>query len=144
MIKKLFPVSILLVLIFSSVVAQTKNEIAVAVAVEKLRIAMIDADSNVLSALTSEQLSYGHSGGSVDSKKKFVEKIMSGKSNFVKIDLTEQSITLHDRTAIVRHILSAVTNDDGKPGEIHLKILMVWVKEKRQWKLLARQAVKLI
>lgn len=144
MIKKLFPVSVLLALIFSSVVAQTKNEIAVAVAVEKLRIAMIDADSNVLSALTSEQLSYGHSGGNVDSKKKFVEKIMSGKSNFVKIDLTEQSITLHDGTAIVRLILSAVTNDDGKPGEIHLKILMVWVKEKRQWKLLARQAVKLI
>lgn len=144
MIKKLFPVSVLLALIFSSVVAQTKNEIAVAVAVEKLRIAMIDADSNVLSALTSEQLSYGHSGGNVDSKKKFVEKIMSGKSNFVKIDLTEQSITLHDETAIVRLILSAVTNDDGKPGEIHLKILMVWVKEKRQWKLLARQAVKLI
>jgi ketosteroid isomerase-like protein len=44
----------------------------------------------------------------------------------------------------VRHIFSAVTNDGGKPGEAHLSVLMVWMKQKGQWKLLARQAVKVV
>lgn len=123
--------------------AQTKQEKAVTDAVEKLRLAMIDADKIALEGLVNEKLSYGHSGGHIDDKKEFVEKIVSGKSDFVTIDLSEQTISLSGKTAIVRHILKAKTNDSGKPGEVHLRILLVWQKQGGKWKLLARQAVKM-
>ena len=75
-------------------------------------------------------------------KKTFVDKIVTGKSDFVSIDLSEQTITVSDKTAIVRHLFKAKTNDGGKPGEVQLRIMLVWQKQKGGWKLLARQAVK--
>ncbi len=124
-------------------VAQSKQEQSVAAAVEKLRLAMIDADKITLESLVADKLSYGHSGGHIDDKKEFLEKIASGKSDFVTIDLSEQTIHVNGKTAIVRHILKAKTNDSGKPGEVHLRILLVWQKQGGKWKLLARQAVKM-
>jgi ketosteroid isomerase-like protein len=104
---------------------------------------MTDADKTALENLADDQLSYGHSSGHIDDKKAFVDKIVSGKSDFVSIDLAEQTITISGKVAIVRHILNAKTNDGGKPGEVHLKVMLVWQKQGGQWKLLARQAVKI-
>jgi ketosteroid isomerase-like protein len=131
-------------LLFFAAQAQSKKEKAVADAVEKLRVAMIDGNKEKLEAVASDQLSYGHSGGHVEGKTEFVEKIASGKSDFVTIELKDQAITVTGKTAVVRHLLNATTNDNGKPGEVHLKILLVFQKQNGQWKLLARQAVKAV
>jgi ketosteroid isomerase-like protein len=134
-----------MVSVFSlTAMAQTKEQQAVSDAVEKMRKAMVDGDRAVLQSIAADSLSYGHSSGKVENKTEFVENIASGKSDFVTIDLTEQTISIAGNNAIVRHILSAATNDGGKPGTVKLKILLVWVKEKGQWKLLARQAVKVV
>lgn len=133
---------LLLWLSIGSAFAQTKDEKAVAAAVESLRTAMVNADSVTLDKLVDEQLSYGHSGGSVEGKSSFLNKITSGRSDFVSIELLAQTITVSGKTAIVRHTLNAVTNDGGKAGEVHLLVLLVWQKQHGDWKLLARQAVK--
>lgn len=122
--------------------AQSKDEKAVATQVESLRKAMVDADKATLEKLTDAKLTYGHSGGKIEDKSTFVENIVSGHSDFLSIDLTDQTIVISGNTAIVRHNLAAATNDNGKPGNVHLHILLVWVKEGSQWKLIARQAVK--
>jgi ketosteroid isomerase-like protein len=132
----------LLFLLSAAVFAQTKQEKAVANAVEQLRKAMVDADSVMLDKLVSPKLSYGHSGGALDNKTVFVQKIVSGKSDFVTMELPEQSISISKNTAIVRHKFNAVTNDNGKPGEVHLVVMLIWQKLHGQWKLLARQAIK--
>ncbi|HMK27023.1 MAG TPA: nuclear transport factor 2 family protein [Chitinophagaceae bacterium] len=123
--------------------AQNRNENKVAAAVEQLRKAMIDGNKEELENLVSDQLSYGHSGGHIDDKKEFVEKLTTGKSDFVTMDLTEQTISISGKTAIVRHKLSATTNDGGKPGEVHLLVMLVWQQKGGKWILLARQAVKI-
>jgi hypothetical protein len=115
----------------------------VAAAAEQLRIAMIDPTAAALGALVADDLSYGHSGGKVDTKASFIADLMDGKSDFVTITITEQTIKVVDaHTAIVRHALAADTNDSGKPGKVALKILGVWQKQGGNWKLLARQAVR--
>ena len=144
MVKKLFSGVLLLLALNAIAFAQTKDEKEVAAAVEQLRTAMINAEKTVLENLAAEKLSYGHSSGVLDDKKSFVDKIVSGASNFESIELVEQTISISDDVAIVRHVLNAKTNDAGKePGEIHLRILLIWQKEKGSWKLLARQAVKI-
>ena len=122
--------------------AQSKKEIEVTTAVEQLRKAMVDADSSKLAASVSDNLSYGHSSGHVEGKAEFIRKIMSGQSDFVTIDLVNQVVSVSDKTAIVRHDLNAKTNDNGKPNEVHLHILLVWQKQNGTWQLMARQAVK--
>jgi len=116
----------------------------VAAAAERLRIAMVDPTPAALGALVSDDLSYGHSGGKVDTKASFISDLLDGKSDFVSIAITEQTVKVVDaNTAIVRHTLTADTNDSGKPGKVALKILGVWQKQGGSWKLLARQAVRI-
>ncbi len=143
MIKKIIAAAVCFMLLHgTSILAQSKTEKAVGAAVEKLRIAMTSGDSIQLSQLVTDDLSYGHSSGHVDDKATFINKLVSGKSDFVSITLSEQQIILHGKTAIVRHKLDAVTNDNNKPGEVHLYVMLVWVKKGGAWKLLGRQAVK--
>jgi ketosteroid isomerase-like protein len=121
--------------------AQSKEEKAVTASVESLRKAMVDADKATLEKLADTKLSYGHSGGKIENKETFVDNIVSGRSDFVTIELADQTVSVTGNTAIVRHNLNATTNDNGKPAEVHLHVLTVWVKEGNAWKLLARQAV---
>ena len=123
--------------------AQSKAEKQVAETVENLRRAMISGDSVALSNIAHDSLSYGHSGGHVEGKAEFLHKLVSKQSNFLKIDLSDQSIKIVGNTAIVRHKLVAETHDAGKEiSAVHIAILYVFKKEKDKWQMLARQAVK--
>ena len=125
-----------------SVLSQTKKQNDVAGAVIKLIKAMEDGDLNVLRDIAAPQLSYGHSGGKVETKEEFIQPFATGASDFVRIKISEQTIDVINKTAIVRHTLEGDTNDNNKPGHVKLKVMTVWQKIKGQWKLLARQAVK--
>lgn len=124
--------------------AQQKREDAVAKRVEQLRIAMVDGSEKSLAALSSDDLSYGHSAGVVEDKKAFIRRIISGESDFTEIQLSEQTIRISGNTAVVRHRLDAKTNDNGKPGQVSLLVLQVWQEQGRDWLLLARQAVRIV
>ena len=142
MIKRLLPIVVALFIV-NLAFAQSKGEKEVVDAVEQLRVAMVNGDKTALEKMTSEKLSYGHSSGHIDNKKEFVDKLTNGASDFVTLDLTEQSISISDKVAIVRHRLDAKTNDGGKPGEAHLRVLLILQKQKGGWKLLARQAIRI-
>lgn len=142
MIKKLIlAMSFFMVLAVSG---QKKNDKdAVTEVAEKLRSAMISGDKPTLESLILPELTYGHSGGHIDDAVEFVDKLVSKKSDFITIDITNQNIDVVGNTAIVRHHFYATTADLGKtPGDVTLDVLLVWVKTKNDWKLLARQAVK--
>jgi len=142
--KNIFSFLVLNAFLFTSNtgVAQSAKLKSVQVAVDQLKRAMISGDSIQLAMISSDYLSYGHSGGHVEGKFEFIEKISSGKSDFVSMDITEQSINIKGKTAIVRHLLNAATNDNGKPGNVKLFVMLVFLKEHGQWKMYARQAVK--
>lgn len=136
------PALLIIGLLSTNSFAQSSDK-AVEQAVEKLRTLMIDPDKAGLEALAADWLSYGHSSGKMEDKKAFVEALTSGESDFKTIDLTDQTVTVVDNTALVRHKLTAETMNQGKPGQTKLSVLLVWIKQKNNWKLLARQAVKI-
>lgn len=124
--------------------AQSKDSASVVQVVETFRKALIDADKTKLDQLLSNKLSYGHSGGKIDTKTSLEEALISGASDFVTIDFKDQTIQIVGKNAIVRHKLYATTNDNAKPGEVKLAVLLVWQKNKHGWKLIARQAIKIV
>lgn len=140
MIKKL--------LIFSSLILTVNfafaQKITVEEAVNNLTQLMITPDSLALDKLILNNLSYGHSSGKIETKQQFMQSLLSGSSDFVDINLTDQTVTIQNKTALVRHTLNAKTNDKNVPGNVKLNILLVWSKEKAGWKLLGRQAVKVL
>lgn len=112
-------------------------------ATEQLRLLMITPDQKGLESIAHEELTYGHSSGKVESQKEFIETLVSGRSDFRRIELKDQTITVAGNTAVVRHTLEADTFDVGVANSIRLHIVLVWGKEKNSWRLIARQAVKL-
>lgn len=142
--KKYF---LLFVLISVSNWAQTKavskEAAAVAARVEAFRKALIDPTESNLKALTSKDLSYGHSSGVLQDQKVFIEKLLNGESDFVTIEFQNQSIQVTGDVAIVRHNLVAHTKDSGVEKDIKIGNVLVWQKQKDKWLLIARQAFKL-
>ncbi|AOZ99626.1 MAG TPA: nuclear transport factor 2 family protein [Flavobacterium sp.] len=138
---------LLLVLISVSNWAQTKavskEAAAVAARVEAFRKALIDPTESNLKALTSKDLSYGHSSGVLQDQKVFIEKLLNGESDFVTIEFQNQSIQVTGDVAIVRHNLVAHTKDSGVEKDIKIGNVLVWQKQKDKWLLIARQAFKL-
>lgn len=126
-----------------STMAQDKTHQEVASVVEKLRDAILAGDSASLVALTDPKLTYGHSGGKIESRNEFVSSLASGKADFKTLDLSDQDIRIAGKTAVVRHTIVADINDNGKDLSVKLGVLTVWVKNKGNWKLLARQAIKI-
>ena len=60
MIRKLFFTGFMLIVMVMAVNAQSKEETAVANAVEQLRKAMIDGNKSELENIVLDKLSYGH------------------------------------------------------------------------------------
>ena len=112
--------------------------------IDEFRNALVDADSVRLSALLHEKLSYGHSSGKIEGKASLISSLTSGQSDFLNIALSDQSIQVVENTAIVRHTLAASINDNNKPGDVKLSVVLVWVRIRKEWKLLARQGVKIV
>ena len=115
---------------------------AVTKAVSDLTQAMLAADKAKLEALTAEELSYGHSGGVVQTKAAFIDVIANKQTVYKSIELSSQSVALAGNTAIVRHnwLGESGPADGSKWSVSKIGVLQVWQKKGSDWKLLARQA----
>ena len=120
---------------------QTGKETAVTAAVEALRKAMVAGDKAALEKLAMDELSYGHSSGRLENKAEFIATLTSGKAGFSAIELSDQTVNVVDKIAIVRHTFNATRRKEG--DKVKLSILTVWLQQQEQWKLLARQAARL-
>ncbi|NJB70101.1 sugar phosphate isomerase/epimerase [Saonia flava] len=115
---------------------------AVDATVVKLHKAMVEADSLNLYNLTSKELTYGHSSGAIEDQDAYVYALVSGGSDFAKIEFADQDITVKGNVAWVRGVMQADLVNAGVTSPITLKMLYVFTKESGYWKLLARQAVR--
>jgi len=123
--------------------AASGDEAAVGQAVEAFRNAMLTADRGQFEAVTADQLSDGHSAGRVENKTQFFDAATSGQSRWKFITPTDQTIQMVGDNAIVRHTFTGETERDGKINPVTIGVLMVWHKPDGNWKLLARQAMRL-
>jgi ketosteroid isomerase-like protein len=125
--------------------ASSTDEEAVAEKVEAFRKAQIAADAKALEALCADELSYSHSSGVVQDKAAFIAGATDGKSKFTSLDYQDVKIRVVGPVAVVRfHWLGeqeAVA--DGKKSSTNLHILMNWLKQGSDWKLLSRGSTKL-
>ncbi len=123
--------------------AQTGDEKKVADRIETLRLALLKPDKATLEGLAADGLTYGHSTGLLEDKAAFVDDLVSGKTVFTTVSFTEQSIKITGNIAIVRHHMLGETNNNNVVKKIDIIVLLIWQKQKGEWKLLARQAAKI-
>jgi hypothetical protein len=101
-----------------------------------------DKDSISLDRMLAKQVTYGHSGGKVEDRKEMIHAAVTNKSTYSQQNTSDINVLLHGKTAVVRHLFTATETKEGQPSPLKLKVMQVWVKEKKEWRLMARQAVK--
>jgi ketosteroid isomerase-like protein len=122
--------------------AESADETAVRKAIDDLSKAILAADRAKLETLVSDQLSYGHSAGRLETKKEFVDVIAGKKTIYKSITLDNPTVSVVGNNAIARHVFIVETETDGKPSTAKVGVMQVWVKDGGNWKLLARQAFR--
>ncbi len=116
---------------------------SVEAALEKLRVAMVSGNPEALKSITHQNLTYGHSSGLIENQQTFIEAFVSGNSKFTNLNFSDIQIIQTGKTCIIRHILEGGTHNLGKePAPIKLKVMLVFEMHKKEWLLLARQAIK--
>ncbi|HBU79485.1 MAG TPA: DUF4440 domain-containing protein [Muricauda sp.] len=135
-----------ILLCFSTTLMAQKNTAEVKKiddAVSQLYEAMVDRNKDKLEELAMESLTYGHSSGKIENKKEYVDGVLNGGFQFSSITPENQTITTSGKTGIVRHIFKGEGTNNGAPATVNIGCLLVFQKEGKQWRLLARQAYKL-
>ncbi len=89
-----------------------------------------------------DSLSYGHSNGWIENRKEFRENMINGKIVYHSFREDSISVVQEGNTCYIRFIGDIEATLDGKRAAYHLKVLEVWVRKNKSWKLFARQAVK--
>jgi len=123
--------------------AQSNEEAKLKAAVEYLDKALVDTNRKALESITAETLTYGHSSGKVENKTDFINNVFTSPIHFLKIEAADFDIKVYGNTAVLRHRFYSEVTNAGKPDTIKLHVLQLWVKDKKDWKLAARQAVRL-
>lgn len=101
-------------------------------------------DSLTLEDLFARQSTYGHSHGNLQTRAEAISSISKNKSVYKDTSMKILQVLVEGNTAVVRHLFQAKENKaDGTVTPLNFTMLLVWVKEKGKWRLMARQAVPL-
>jgi hypothetical protein len=138
-------IALVLLISFSalSVFSQTGKEAELWAKVEALNKAIFETkDSAVIQNLLADNVTYGHSTGLVENKPVMLHAAVSSQDVYKNLSLERLGTTYAGETAVVRYILRADVLKEGNTSPLNIGIMQVWGKDKGEWKLYARQAVK--
>ena len=140
--KKFILAFFLGVLFFTSASAQSEQQEVVMMKMLELKTALIQKDSVSLSKFLADDVSYGHSNGGVQTKAQLIRDVVSGVQDYKTIEPSNLNIRVYENTAVVTMQSKSNMIFQGKPLDLSMNVLLVWVKKNNDWKLIARQSVK--
>ena len=100
-------------------------------------------DTVALGKLLAKTVSYGHSHGNVETREEMIKGVARNQTNYTDTLVSNLKLFIADKTAIVHYVFKAKENKkDGSVGDLNLGIMLVWIKENKEWRLMGRQAVR--
>jgi len=100
-------------------------------------------DTVAIKKLLAKTVSYGHSHGNLETREQMIKGIARNQTKYTDTLISNLKIFIEDKTAIVRYLFKAKENKkDGSASDLNLSIMLVWIKDKKEWKLMGRQAVR--
>jgi ketosteroid isomerase-like protein len=111
-------------------------------AVDQWKNAVIAKDRAGLDRIFDEDLSYGHTTGEVLNKPESIDRVLSSKNTYTSIDLSDVSIRVYGRFALITAKTAFHITADGKETVSNLSGIDVWIQRQGHWKLLARQLTR--
>ena len=112
--------------------------------VEAFRAAQAAGNADGIAPLLADDLSYSHSSGSIDDKAKLLNGVKNANYKWTTLEYRNPTVKVVGPAAIVRfNFVGEQEFTDGKKTPQNLAILMNWLKQGSDWKLVSRAATKL-
>lgn len=101
-------------------------------------------DVQTLEQVMADDATYGHASGNTDTKRTYIDRIHSGAQKYVSFHYDEGTqVRVYGDTAVVNASAQISSVTDGKPNDLHPRMLHVFVKKHGHWQLVAHQSAKL-
>ena len=106
--------------------------------------ATISGDVSTLANLLSDELTYAHSDGRVQTKRQFLDAVAGNRIKYLSIvPVGVEAHAIDADAATLQGGARLVVVADGRRREFTLRFLAVWRREAGQWRLLAYQSSQL-
>jgi hypothetical protein len=105
--------------------------------------AQLNGDINDLGNLFSQELTYIHSSGYIDTYHSYLEKIKLGYIKYLEINCSNYRIQITTAAIFVICEMNAVAQVLTNKKEIHSVISTVWLPEDTDWKLRLFQSTEM-
>jgi ketosteroid isomerase-like protein len=111
--------------------------------IEKWKAAVIAKDKATIEKYTSPSVTYSHSNALMENRDQMLAAFLSPDMVYTAMDMENTTYRFYGNTAVVNTRMTVRNAQKGVPSTIPLSVLMVWVKEKGTWQLVARQTTRL-
>ncbi len=101
---------------------------------------MIHKKVDSLGLVLDSDLRYVHSNGWSETKQEVLDDLLSGKLNYIAIDIHTAQVRFYEQTAIVNGTGKFQVTMNGNPLTIELGYTEVYVKRQGKWLLASRHA----
>lgn len=140
--KKLLLV-LLVSLIWMAGYPQSKQEQDVLQLSKKKFNWIINKKIDSLKIVLDDRLTYIHSSGWMQTKKELIDDLLSGKLTYVSIDVTEASVRMYNKSAVVTGRGKFTATLNGATNTFDLAYTETYVLQKKEWKLASRHASRM-
>ena len=105
--------------------------------------ALISKDAGAIDRFTHPNLSYGHSNGWIETKAELLDHNKSGYLVYLSFMEDSIQVSVSGKVSYIRFVADIRSSmNSAAPKDIRLKVVEVWVMDKKDWKILVRQAVR--
>jgi ketosteroid isomerase-like protein len=112
--------------------------------VEERRVkAFLDNDAAALGEIFSDDLTYAHSDGRIDTKEKFLAALKGGVLRYRSITRDDERIRLYGATAVVNGATTVRLTFKGARRTLRLRYTGVYVMQSERWQMVAWQTTPL-
>jgi hypothetical protein len=119
------------------------QEAQVVAAIREFHQALVKKDTASIDRLTHAGLSYGHSNGWIETKKDLLKNNSSRYMDYHSFADDSMQVIVSGNVACARFVADINSNIAGTPPESkRRKVLEIWILEKKQWIIFARQAIR--
>jgi hypothetical protein len=130
------------ILHFTFSFAQDNSKMEVMMKMSELRSGLLSKDSISLSKLLSNDVTYGHTNGLIQTKAELIHDLMTKVQDYKSIAPSDMNIRVYGNTAVVNINVGVKMEYNAKPLEMNMHVVLVWIKNNGNWELVARQSVK--
>lgn len=127
----------------SAAVTMSADEKAVADTERQRFEAQVSKNYAVLDQVLANDMVYTHSNGNSDSKQSYIQSIRDGKSKYDAIDVQDLKVRVYGKTAVINGVCLIKANSNGETINTRLRYTDVYVRNGKQWQMVAWQSIRL-